>query len=405
MKPYKDLIQNILDNGTFYETNKGKCLGVIGAQVKYDITNSVPIVTGSKFNFTWAAAEYIMFLKGITHVDFLKQYGAEKIWESQSLSKDITGTKRRPVDDVINDYAKKTGITEEEAKIFFYKRLEEYEARRSELNNNPPLIEVIDEETGELVQHSVDVNKMRNEIFVLEDFLTEPFIKTGVEISEEVIIHSKGSLGPIYGQQWRAWKAVTQDGKIVTIDQIKSVVEKLKENPESRQIMLTSWNPAFIISEKYSYDEKIANGFMGQPPCHVNYHFLTRLNPETGERELHTTVWLRSNDVMLGHKFNVFGAGIISHLIANSVEGLVAKSITMQISDAHIYENQLANVQKYLDSEIFEQPIFRLSEVVNVFNVEVEDILNAIGEYKHGPYISYALNTNDNTLSEGKTNG
>ena len=121
MKAYKQLVAHVLENGTRYETNKGACIGVIGVQVTYDISQGLPIVTGKKTNILWAIAEYAMFLKGITHVDFLRQYnGAEKIWEGQGLSQDliVKDRNRNPVA-VIEDYAKATGIDLKEAEAFF----------------------------------------------------------------------------------------------------------------------------------------------------------------------------------------------------------------------------------------------------------------------------------------------
>lgn len=397
MQAYKNLVSHVLNTGTLYDTPKGKCHGVIGAQVTYDIEGKLPVVTGKKTNILWAIAEYTMFLKGITHVDFLRDYGAEKIWESQSLSQDITSTQARSPVTLIEELAEKTGKSLDEVNAFFRKQTEIYTEKRGELDRQVPLkpnpepkIEANTEDYQDMV---IDREAYQVQLDVLEAELTKPFTDLGIELTEEVIIKHKGDLGPIYGQQWRAWPALDPRGQRVHLDQLRDVVKRLQDSPDSRQIVLTSWNPINIVPEKYSYDQKIANGFMGQPPCHVNYHFLTRVS-EAGERELHLTVWFRSNDLMLGHPFNAIGSALIAHGVAKAA-GLKAKSITMQISDAHLYENHLDHVQQYLDSEIFESPSFNLPEDFDIFNFEVEQVMESIGEYQHGPYIPFTLNTTD----------
>ena len=94
MREFKQLVQDVLDNGVLYNNGKGNCLGVIGSQVKYDISETLPVVTSKKTNIPWAVAEMAMFIKGISHLDFLKKYGAEKIWAGQSLSEDFLASVR-----------------------------------------------------------------------------------------------------------------------------------------------------------------------------------------------------------------------------------------------------------------------------------------------------------------------
>lgn len=402
MKAYKALVEHVLNNGTRYETNKGTCIGVIGAQVTYDISKGLPIVTGKKTNILWAVAEYAMFLKGISHIDFLRKYGAEKIWEGQGLSEDVVA-KSRPRNplDVIEEYGEKIGVSQEEASDFFRQRTDEYAKLRQALDAKPPMKKV-EGEDGEFTQ-VVDETAYKEKLIEIEEILTSPFKELGIHLTEDVVLKTKGDLGPIYGSQWRRWPVLDQQGRTQHIDQLKSIVAKLKENPESRQIIMHSWNPAAIVSEKFSYNEKIAAGFMGQPPCHVNYHFLTRKN-EQGEYVLNLTIWIRSNDLMLGHPFNAIGGALITHLVAKAC-GFKVGNLVMQISDAHLYENHIENAKKYLETECFEQPSFELPEGIDVFNFEVEDIMNALGEYRHGPHIPFTLNINDNAMKEaGKEN-
>lgn len=389
MKEFKALVADVLDNGALYNNGKGNCLGLIGAQVKYDISETLPAVTGKKTNIKWAAVEMAMFIKGISHLDFLKEHGAEKIWEGQSLSEDLTMEGLRSPADVIADFARLAEVSHEEAGKFMYERAEGYQQRRMELLAKLPSQQPAEGEElpeGLLTQAQYEV-----ELAKINDWIEEPFTKLGIALKETKVIMTKGDLGPIYGTQWRHWKGVSPNNKIVEIDQIKDCVIKLNRAETTRQAVLTSWNPLAIVTEDISYDDKIKNGFMGQPPCHVSYHFLGRRNAE-GEMVLNTTVWLRSNDLMLGHPFNAIGGTIITHLMANAL-GWKVGQLTMQISDAHLYEEHIEGAKEYLERPIHNRPTFKLPKEVNVFNFEVEDILNAIGEYTYEPYMAFDLKT------------
>lgn len=410
MEAFKQLVANVLENGVRYETNKGACLGLIGAQVTYDISKGLPVVTGKKTNILWAVAETVMFLKGINHTDFLKPYGADVIWAGQGLSEDFIA-KDRPRNPmaVIEEYTVAEGISFEEGQVMFRDRTAKFAKMRMELDTNPPMM---DDPNGQMLPQEegstepskpaqiVNPELYQAEVAKLEAFLYEPFVKHGIVMTENKVIMTKGTLGPIYGKQWREWVALAPNGNKIVIDQLKDVVIKLKENPGSRQVIMTAWNPVNILPEKYSYDQKIVNGFMGQPPCHVNYHFLTRQN-EAGETVLHLVVWLRSNDLMLGHAFNAVGGGLIAHAVAKAC-GFKVGTLTMQISDAHIYENHIEGAKQYLANEIFEQPSFQLPDDFDIFNFEVEDVMGCLGEYAHSGYIKFDLNINDNALAESK---
>lgn len=388
MREFKQLVQDVLDNGVLYNNGKGNCLGVLGAQVKYDISKTLPVVTSKKTNIYWAVAEMSMFIKGISHLDFLKKYGAEKIWEGQSLSEDLVVQGLRSPADVIDDYVKKANVTIDEARTFMMERAAEYEEKRMELMARMPAGEVPE---GVDTSNLLTQEQYQEEMAKLNDWMEEPFVTLDIALREDKVVRSKGDLGPIYGTQWRAWKGVSPSGKPITIDQLQILVNRLKRVAKTRQAVLTSWNPTTIVDEDFPYDMKIQQGFMGQPPCHVNYHFLGRENAE-GKMVLNTTVWLRSNDLMLGHPFNAIGGALITHLLARTL-GWEVGQLTMQISDAHLYEEHIEGAKEYIARPEHERPSFELPEGVDLFNFEVEDIMKAIGEYKHEPYMAFDLKT------------
>lgn len=380
---YKQLVADVLHKGKLVNTGKGKTKRLIGAMVRYDVGETLPAVTGKKTNIPWALIEMAMFIKGEHHLNFLKPYGAEKIWEKQSLSEDIKIRRPRSPIDVLAEYTQKVGLPPEEAKAKFDTLVTAYERSQVEVGK----------------RFEIDAN---NQIADPEGFkkaiddcaveFENQFKELGIEIYEERVIYSKGEMGPTYGAQWRNWLAIDpRNGRNVIVDQIQDVLWKLENIPESRQIILSAWNPAVIARETVPYDQKIANGFMGQPPCHLVTQFLTDID-DKGNRTLNAVLFIRSNDLALGHPFNVVGYAALLHLIAAKF-GWVVGELVVQIGDAHIYENHLDGMKTYLhDRPIHEAPTFKLAEGVNIDNFTVEDLLAAVGDYKHEAYMPFEIN-------------
>lgn len=132
-----------------------------------------------------------------------------------------------------------------------------------------------------------------------------------------------GDVGPIYGKQWRRWS--TSEGK--TIDQIKNVLQQLKSNPNSRRILVCSWNVGEINK-------------MILPPCHVLFQFYVV------NKKLSCQVYQRSCDVFLGLPFNIASYSILMHMIAQQCDFKVGELLWVG-GDIHLYNNhiELAKIQ------------------------------------------------------------
>lgn len=379
---YKDLIADVLNNGKMVNTGKGRTKRLIGAMIRYNIGDTLPAVTGKKTNLKWALIEMAMFIKGEHHTDFLKQFGAEKIWEKQALSEDFKVKRPVPPSVVVENLAELKGITNEEANAEFETLLIKYQEDLSAVGKE---FEVKEGEEFNEIGFKEAMEKVTSEF---ETSLTD----IGLEIYEETIVKSKGEMGPTYGAQWVKWLGVNPtDSQLVYIDQIKEILWKLENIPDSRQIILTAWNPAVIARETIPYDTKIKAGYMGQPPCHLVTQFLTDVN-EDGSRTLNAVLFIRSNDLALGHPFNVVGYAALLHLIAAKF-GWIVGELVVQIGDAHIYENHLEGMKEYLyERKIHEAPSFKLAEGVNIENFTVEDLIAAVGEYKHEAYMPFEIN-------------
>ncbi|MHA1190070.1 MAG: thymidylate synthase [Alphaproteobacteria bacterium] len=133
-----------------------------------------------------------------------------------------------------------------------------------------------------------------------------------------------GELGPVYGQQWRAWPA--PDGS--AIDQISQVVASIRSNPESRRLIVSAWNPAEIDQ-------------MALPPCHCLFQF------HVADGRLSCQLYQRSADIFLGVPFNIASYALLTMMVAQ-VTGLAAGDFVHTLGDAHLYSNHFDQAREQL---------------------------------------------------------
>jgi thymidylate synthase len=150
-----------------------------------------------------------------------------------------------------------------------------------------------------------------------------------------------GELGPVYGKQWTAWP--TKDGK--TINQVDYVVDLLKNNPTSRRILFHAWNVEYLPDESKTPHENALAGKMALPPCHLLYQF------QVLDNKLNLMCTVRSNDLFLGHPFNVAQAALWVHILCDQIDGLELGELIISIGDAHIYSNHFEQVETQLKRE------------------------------------------------------
>lgn len=159
-----------------------------------------------------------------------------------------------------------------------------------------------------------------------------------------------GNLGPVYGHQWRSWP--TSDGGHV--DQIGEVIDRVKDNPDSRRLIVSAWNV-----------EEVAK--MALPPCHVLFQFYV-----TNGR-LSCQLYQRSADVFLGVPFNIASYALLTVMIAQ-VAGLQPGEFIHTFGDAHLYLNHLEQAKKQLAREPRSLPTVELNpEVRSLFDFTYDD--------------------------------
>ena len=172
-----------------------------------------------------------------------------------------------------------------------------------------------------------------------------------------------GELGPVYGVQWRSWP--TPDGGHV--DQIAEVVRLLREDPDSRRIIVSAWNVAEIPR-------------MALAPCHAFFQF----HVSGGER-LCCQIYQRTADVFLGVPFNIASYALLTHMLAQQAD-LEPGDLVWTGGDCHIYDNHREQVETLLAREPFPYPSLRLHRrPASIFDYAFEDF-EVVG-YEHHPAI------------------
>lgn len=172
-----------------------------------------------------------------------------------------------------------------------------------------------------------------------------------------------GSLGPIYGKQWRSWAA--PDGR--TIDQISDVVEGLAKNPDSRRLIVSAWNPADLPD-------------MALAPCHCLFQFYV------AEGRLSCQLYQRSADVFLGVPFNIASYALLTMMMAQ-VAGLAPGEFVHTFGDAHLYTNHIEQADLQLSRAPRTLPRMRINpDVGSIFAFRYEDF--ALEGYDPYPHIA-----------------
>ena len=172
-----------------------------------------------------------------------------------------------------------------------------------------------------------------------------------------------GDLGHVYGYQWRSWPDY-QGGHI---DQITEVINTIKNNPDSRRMLVSAWNVADINN-------------MNLPPCHIFFQFYV------ANGKLSLQLYQRSADIFLGVPFNIASYALLLQMVAQ-VTGLQPGEFVHTFGDAHIYQNHLEQVKLQLSREPRKLPLMKINpEVKDIFNFKFEDF--ELVNYDPHPHIA-----------------
>lgn len=172
----------------------------------------------------------------------------------------------------------------------------------------------------------------------------------------------EGNLGPVYGYQWRSWPKVGGGH----VDQIAQVIDQIKNNPDSRRIIVSAWNVGEVEN-------------MALPPCHMMFQFYV------ANGKLSCQLYQRSADIFLGVPFNIASYALMTMMVAQ-VCGLEAGDFVHTLGDAHLYSNHLEQTDEQLSRQPYPLPTMKINpDVKSIFDFKFEDfeLLN----YEAHPHI------------------
>ena len=181
-----------------------------------------------------------------------------------------------------------------------------------------------------------------------------------------------GDLGPVYGYQWRNWNGDE-------IDQISEIIETLKNNPDSRRMLVSAWNPSVLPDTGKSFSDNVANGKAALPPCHAFFQFYV------ADGKLSCQLYQRSADIFLGVPFNIASYALFTMMMAQAC-GLEAGDFVHTFGDAHIYNNHQEQIELQLSREPKPLPKMILNpDIKNIFDFTFDDF--TLVDYEHHPHI------------------
>lgn len=306
-KAYHDLCKRVLEEGENKDDRTGTgTISIFGHQMRFDLSEGFPLLTTKKVSFKLIATELLWFIKGDTNIRYLLQY-KNNIWNEWAFKKWVES----------NDYDGPD--------------MADF-GRRS----------LVDDEFNE--QYKAQLVIFKDKILNDDDFMIK-----------------YGDLGNVYGKQWRDWK--DQDGK--RFDQLKTLIENIKQNPNSRRHIISAWNPTEIDT-------------MALPPCHTLFQFYVK------DGKLSCQLYQRSADIFLGVPFNIASYSLLTHLIAKEC-GLEVGEFVHTFGDAHIYKNHIDAINEQLSRDSYDAPKLNINTDKSLFDIEYEDL--EIDGYESHPSI------------------
>ena len=185
-----------------------------------------------------------------------------------------------------------------------------------------------------------------------------------------------GDLGPVYGHQWRNWNSDE-------VDQISILIDQIKNNPNSRRMIVSAWNPSVLPDTSESFSKNVANGKAALPPCHAFFQFYV------SEGKLSCQLYQRSADTFLGVPFNIASYALFTMMIAQ-VTNLEVGDFIHTFGDVHLYNNHLEQAKEQLSRDFRSLPIMKINpEITNINDFRYEDF--ELINYDPHPHIKAAV--------------